>query len=231
LCASEHGLRYLRRARDAHDRYKDHDAQLDTALVTASVLLELGRIEEAGAQLDKAREAPAEGAAVYDKVHICIVTALCALAGEHFEEAVDSAQQATKLAEEQALVSYRVYARAIEASGRAQLGDHATARTLAFSALTSVEELEGSEYGIEVRALCCATLSRVTATDTGPAAAMSHEAYARARDYVESLAQHIRKPELLTSFHERPPVRKILEATRQVDGQIDDSPYSSGTRS
>ncbi|MFP6685202.1 MAG: protein kinase [Polyangiaceae bacterium] len=227
LGASEHGLRYLRRARDAHERYEDHDAQLDTALVTASVLLELGRLEEAAAHLDRVREAPVEGAAVYDKVHICIVTALCALAREQFEEAVDSAKQATKLAEEQALVSYRVYARAIEASGRAQLGDHVAARTLASSALTTVEELEGSEYGIEVRAMCCSTLSRVTATDSDAPGTVSDEAYERARVYVESLAQHIRKPELLKSFHERPPVRQILEATHHVG----ESPYSSGTRS
>ncbi|MBW2454263.1 MAG: hypothetical protein JRI68_07125, partial [Deltaproteobacteria bacterium] len=208
----EHGLAYLKRARDAHDRYQDQEARIDTALVTACALIEGGRMDEAKELRDDAAALAKISDNVYDKTHLLIVQAL--IAHHEGEEIAASAHaaEARQLAEGQALVSYHVYATAIEAAARVNSGDTQSGVLLATTALGAVEGMEGSEYGIEVRSLCAdAVISAVSNERLATASpTMTADVCRRALDHVDLIAGYVRDPVRRDQFFKRPPVARIV---------------------
>jgi len=209
---AEHGLAYLKRAREAHERYEDHDGRVDTLLVTASVLIEQGEIEEAKQLFGDASALAEVSGSAYDKIHQLVVRALLARAEPDPIAAAAYASEARQLAESQALVSYHVYATAIEASARVAIGDSQAGVLLATTALGSVEAMEGSEYSIEVRSLCCETVIHALEKDSreGAVPTMTADVCRRALNQVDKVAGYIRDLRLRELFFQRPPVRAIV---------------------
>ncbi|MSP24579.1 MAG: tetratricopeptide repeat protein [Myxococcales bacterium] len=216
----ERGLVYLRRARDSHERFEDFDGRVDTLLVLASVLIEHGR-------LDEAREAHGDAAAliddtssVYDRIHEMIVSALLHRANGDPARARDRASLARHLAESQALVSYHVYATALEAVTRVELGEIQTGLMLTTTSLGAVEGMEGSEYGIEVRGLCCEAVLRATQAEraAGHRSAMMLDVCHRALNEVDRVAGYVRDPHMRELFFKRPPVIAISSSTVAIRG-------------
>jgi hypothetical protein len=78
---------------------------------------------------------------------------------------------------------------------------------LARTALGAVEA-GSSEYGIEVRDLCCGALRKGAPTTAG-------DAYHRAALHVRKVASYVCDTRLRALFMERPVVRRILEADAQ----------------
>jgi len=212
----ERGLDFLRRAREAHERYQDYDAWVDTLLVTAWVLLERGDLDQAAQLYGDARALNEVAGAVYDKIHEGIMAALLAHARGEPALAIASATEARSLAEAQALESYAVYAAAIEAHARVELGEVGAGVRLAHEAMAAVERMEGSEYGIEVRSLCCAAILRGDGR-LGPSSQeqrpreSAHEVCERSLAHVERVRSYISDPDLRERFMERPPVKAITD--------------------
>lgn len=229
---AEHGLAYLGRAREAHDRYQDHDGHVDSLLVTASVLIETGDLAAAKDVFGDASALAAVSGSVYDKVHQLIVHALIARAEADPMAAAAYASEARQLAEGQALVSYHVYATAIEAAARVDIGDTQAGTLLSTTALGAVEGMEASEYGIEVRALCVdATLRALDSeSELGSAPSMSVDVCRRAMRHVSLIASYIRDPKLRDLFFRRPPVKLIVDSSERSDIQsaAADAPHGAG---
>ncbi len=72
------GLAYIRRAREAHERYGDQDSRADTLLCTAEVLLEAGDADAAHTLAGDAGALVAITGSAYDLAHERIVRALLA---------------------------------------------------------------------------------------------------------------------------------------------------------
>jgi hypothetical protein len=210
---TRHGLAYLARAREAHERYEDHDARVDTLLVSASVMIETGATDDAEALVRDASALLAVSSSVYDRIHFRIVSALLARAKGDAGAASSHAAEARKIAEGQALVSYHVYATAIEAAARVDLGDAQAGVLLATTALGAVEAMEGSEYGIEVRSLCCDAVIKALGKDAlpGSGTTVTTDVCRRALNNVDVVSGYIRDPRLRERFFQRPPVRSIVE--------------------
>lgn len=208
-----HGFAYLTRAREAHERYDDKDGRIDTLLVTATVHIELGQVQRAKQLLGDASALATISGNIYDRIHQLIVQALIA---RHEQDAMASATyaaEARQLAEGQALVSYHVFATAIEASARVESGDTQTGVLLATTAMGAVEAMEGSEYAIEIRSLCCEAVIRAIGDEAhgGTAPTMTADVCRRALEQVDMIASYIRDPKLREMFFRRPPVKSILD--------------------
>ncbi|WP_437639518.1 serine/threonine-protein kinase [Sorangium sp. So ce854] len=197
-------LAYMRRAREAHERYDDHDARADTLLCSAGILLEAGDVDAARALSADASALIAVTGSVYDMIHERNVRGLLARARGDIQGAISNASEARQLAESQGLMSYHAYATAIEAASRVDAGEVHTGVLLARTALGAVEA-SSSEYGIEVRDLCCAALQK-------GAPASAADAYHRAAAHVRAVAGYIRDARLKALFLERTVVRRILAA-------------------
>ena len=100
-------------------------------------------------------------------------------------------------------MSFHVYATAIEAAARVDAGESHTGVLLARTALGAIESTVGSEYGVEVRSLCCEALRR-------GAPATARDAAARALAHVRKVAGNVRDPRLRALFYRRPVVDRIL---------------------
>lgn len=198
----ERGLSYLKRAREAHERYADQDSRADTLLCSAEVLLEHGAVHEAATLCGDAGALVAVTGSAYDTVHERIVRALIARAENHALDAIHYAQAARKLAEPQGLLSYHIYATAIEAAARIDAQEHHTGVLLARTALGAIESTS-SEYGIEVRALCTDALRRASPLGL-------RDALFRASAHVRAVAAHIRDIRLRDLFLRRTIVARIL---------------------
>ncbi len=83
--------------------------------------------------------------------HESLVQALFARAQRQPKLAIEFALATRHAAETMALVSFHFYAMAIEAAARVDLGEMHTATLLATTALGAVENLQGCEYGLEIR--------------------------------------------------------------------------------
>lgn len=198
----ERGLSYLKRAREAHERYADQDSRADTLLCSAEVLLEQGTLAEAATLCGDAGALVAVTGSAYDTVHERIVRALVARSQNHANDAIHFAQAARKLAEPQGLLSYHIYATAIEAAARVDAQEHHTGVLLARTALGAIESTS-SEYGIEVRALCTDALRRASPLGL-------RDALFRASAHVRAVAAHIRDSRLRELFLRRTIVARIL---------------------
>ena len=197
------GLAYLKRAREAHERYADQDSRADTLLCSAGILLEAGDVDAAHTLCGDAGALVAVTGSVYDTAHERIIRALLARVTGDAAGAGAHAAEARQLAEAQALVSFHVYATAIEAAARVDAGESHTGVLLARTALGAIESTVGSEYGVEVRSLCCEALRR-------GAPATARDAAARALAHVRKVAGNVRDPRLRALFYRRPVVDRIL---------------------
>ena len=110
---------------------------------------------------------------------------------------------ARQMAEAQAYVAFHFYAMAIEAAARVDIGEQHTGILLATTAMGAIETIQGSEYGLETRALCCEAL----ATAGSPQA---EELRSRAASYATELRGLIRDHQLNESFATRPLVAALL---------------------
>ena len=197
---------YLKRAREAHERYGDQDGRADTLLVSAEVLLELGEAEGADAYVKEAIGISAATGNAYDMTHAAVVAAAVARYRRDAPTAIANAVSARRSAEQQALVAYHFYAFAVEAAARVDAGEVHAATLLATTALGAVEALQGCEYGLEIRVLCADALKRA-ASPQAPAARQ------RAVDYATALMSTIRDPRLSRRFAERPLVTTLFDST------------------
>ncbi|MBL9023334.1 MAG: protein kinase [Myxococcales bacterium] len=201
------GLSFLRRAREAHERYADQDSRADTLLCTAGILLEAGDVDAAHTLVGDAGALVAVTGSVYDLVHERIIRACLARIAGDAAGAIAFAAEARQTAEAQALMSFHIYATAVEAAARIDAGELHTGTLLARTALGAIESCGGSEYGVEVRALCCEAIRR-----GAPGSAL--DAYQRAAAHVTKVASYIRDPSLKHSFLGRAMVARILSESR-----------------
>jgi tetratricopeptide (TPR) repeat protein len=199
-------LAYLKRAREAHDRYGDQDGWADTLLVCAQVTIEIGDLESAEIHLRDAAALDAATQNAYDKTHESLVQALFARARRQPKEATEHALAARHAAETMALVSFHFYAMAVEAAARVDLGEMHTATLVANTALGAVENLQGCEYGLEIRSLCADALKRAGS----PQAASAHQ---RAVDFAQALLHNVRDPRMRKLFTQRPMNAALFETT------------------
>ncbi len=199
-------LAYLKRAREAHRRYNDQSGWAETLLVSAMTAVELGDLDGAEGFLREAHALGESSGNVYDVVHERICRALLARARRDPAEAVRCATEARRDAERLALVAFHFFALAIEAAARVDLGEMHAATLGATTALGAVENLQGCEYGLEIRTLCADALKRAGSPQ-------APEAHQRAVDYAEALARAIREPRLRKLFPGRPMNAALFETT------------------
>jgi eukaryotic-like serine/threonine-protein kinase len=197
---------YLKRARDAHERYGDQDGRADTLLVSAEIHLELGEVDKAAAFVKEAEVFATTTGNAYDITHTAVVGAALARWRRDHGTAIQKALFARRSAEQQALVAYHFYAMAVEAAARVDAGEVHAATLLATTALGAVEALQGCEYGLEIRVLCADAFKRA-ASPQAPAARQ------RAVDYAAALMSTIRDARLRRRFTERPLVATLFDST------------------
>lgn len=194
---------YLRRAREAHERYGDQDSRADTLLATAEALLETGDLAAADTLVGDAGALTTVTGSAYDSVHEKILRALLARATGDSGAAVMHAFDARQSAEAQAYVAFHFYAMAVEAAARVDIGEHHTGILLATTALGAMDTIRGSEYGLETRALCCEAMQR--------AGSPQHEELrSRAAAYTQRLGEGIRDEALRGLFFRRVPARQLI---------------------
>lgn len=199
----QRGLAYLKRAREAHERYGDQDARADTLLCTAEVLIETGAIAAADTYVGDAGALTAVTGSAYDSVHEKILRALLARITGDSGSGVMYAFDARQAAEAQAYVAYHFYAMAVEAAARADIGEHHTGILLATTAMGAIETIQGSEFGLETRAHCVEALEKAESPQAS-------EMKTRACRYVEQILESIRDPELRDAFLRRKLVSNLL---------------------
>jgi serine/threonine protein kinase/tetratricopeptide (TPR) repeat protein len=199
----DRGLAYMRRAREAHERYGDQDSRADTLLSLAEILLEHGDIAASETLVGDAGALTAVTGSAYDSVHEKLLRAVLARNSGDSARAVMHAFEARQAAEAQAYVAFHFYAMAIEASARVEMGEAHTGILLATTAMGAIDTLQGSEYGLFTRALCCEALRKAGSPQ-------AEEMRARASDYVRRLLSYVRDANFTASFLHRHVVRQIL---------------------
>jgi serine/threonine protein kinase/tetratricopeptide (TPR) repeat protein len=199
-------LAYVKRAREAHERYGDQDGWAETLLVSALMMTELGDLDSGDGYLTDAGMLIAATQNAYDRTYENVVRAIFARARRQPQEALENALAARRNAEDMALVAFHFYAMAIEGAARVDLGEMHSATLLATTALGAVENLQGCEYGLEIRALCADSLKRAGS----PQAPDAHQ---RAVDYANALVRTVRDPRLRKLFPQRPLNAALFETT------------------
>jgi len=199
----ERGLAYMRRSREAHERYGEQDSRADTLLSLAEILYEVNDVAGAETLVGDAGALTAVTGSAYDSVHEKILRAVLARQAGDPAKAVMHAFDARQSAEAQAYVAFHFYAMAIEASARVDMGEQHTGILLATTAMGAIETLQGSEYGLFTRALCCEALRKAGSPQ-------AEEMRNRASDHVRRLLSYIRDPVLKGLFLKRRVVRDIL---------------------
>jgi tetratricopeptide (TPR) repeat protein len=194
---------YLGRAREAHQRYGDQDGRAETLLATAEVLLETEETDAAAELVGDAGALTAVTGSAYDAVHERILRALLSRKAGDSGAAVMHAFDARQVAEAQAYVAFHFYAMAIEARARVDIGEHHTGILLATTASGAIETIQGSEYGLETRALCCEALE----TARSPQAPQMRE---RAEGHARTVRDSIRGAEFRETFLKRRVVIGLL---------------------
>lgn len=212
---------YLKRAREAHERYGDQDGRADTLLVSAEVMLELADVDAAEAYVREATQLTQSTANAYDITHAAVVGAAAARYRRDAPNAIQNALSARRSAEHQALVAFHFYAMAVEAAARVDAGEVHAATLLATTALGAVEALQGCEYGLEIRVLCADALKRA-------ASPQAPQARQKAVDYASALVGTIRDARLKRRFADRPLVTTLFDDTPTPGRGDDSSPPSLG---
>jgi len=196
-------IAYLKRAREAHERYGDQNSRASTLLASAESLIETGDIDAAHVLTADAAALNSVTNKTYDYVHERIVRARIARKQGNFAGAVRYAQDARNMAETHALISFFLYATSVEAVSRLDMGEPERAIALATQALDGVETLQGSEFGVAIRARCYEALAGAGS----PYAAHAHE---RALVHVHAVAKAIHDPRLRGLFFARSLVANVL---------------------
>jgi tetratricopeptide (TPR) repeat protein len=199
-------LAYLKRAREAHDRYGDQDGWSDTLLVSTLVDIELGDLDAAEIFLRDAGALNEATGNAYDRTHERVARALLARARRDPGKAIEYSLAARHAAEKMALVSFHFFAMAIEAAARIDLGEMHAATLVATTALGAVENLQGCEYGLEIRSTCADVLKRAGS----PQAPGAHQ---RAVDHAHALLNSVRDARLKRLFTQRPLNSALFETT------------------
>jgi serine/threonine protein kinase/tetratricopeptide (TPR) repeat protein len=194
---------YLKRARDAHERYGDQNYRAATLLASAESLIETGDLDAAHVFTSDAAALNSVTNKTYDYVHERIVRARIARRQGNFPGAVRYAEEARKTASTHSLLSFFLYATSVEAVSRLDMGEPENAVTLATEALNGVEKIEGSEFGTAIRARCYEALAGAGS----PMAAYSQE---RAIAHIQAVASAIRDPRLKSLFLNRPMIANVL---------------------
>lgn len=199
----ERARSYLRRAREAHERYEDQDSRADTLLCSAEMHLELGEFETANGFVTEAEALTPSGGTTYDSVHAKLLRGLAARKTGDSRGAVLHAFDARQIAEAQAYVAFHFYAMALEGAARVDIGEQHTGILLSTTAMGAIDTLQGSEYGLETRALCLEALEKTRS----PQAAQMR---GRAAEYTRALVDSIRDSELRKGFVSRALVAELL---------------------
>src|SRR6185436_4701764 len=172
-------------------------------LATAEVLLETGEMEAATELVGDAGALTAVTGSAYDAVHEKILRALLARNSGDSGAAVMHAFDARQVAEAQAYVAFHFYAMAVEAIARVDIGEHHPGILLATTAMVAIETIQGSEYGLETRALCGEALSSARSPQ-------APELRERAAKHAQKLSTSIRSSEFRSSFGARAVVKSLL---------------------
>ncbi len=221
---SQRGLLYLRRARKAHDSYGDQDCKTDTLLSMAELLLELGNLDEVEEIIQEATAINVVTGSAYDTAHEKIVRAILARESGDAATAVMYAFDARQLAEAQAYVAFHFYAMAVEAAARVDIGEQHSGILLATTAMGAMGTIQGSEYGLLTRYLCCGALRRAGSPQ-------ADEMTVRSAAWVRELKESIRDPELRRIFSIRAPALALLTATTPAESAkpaAEDAPKPDG---
>jgi len=199
----EKGLDFLHQARKAHERYGERDSRADTLLALAEVLLENGDLDEAERYVGDAAALIQVTESRYDATHERILQALLARSRGNHQLAVVRALEARQAAETQAYASFHFYAMALEAVGRVEIGEHHTGILTATTALGAIDAIQGTEYSLQIRALCCEALERAGSPQ-------AEEMRKRSARFAQKSADGMRDPHLWQSFMERASVKALL---------------------
>ncbi len=197
---------YLKRSRETHERYGDQDNRADTLIVSAEVMMEENRLDEAEVFLRDAAALNEATHNAYSTTHAGVVRAALSLMRRDPKTAITQAMEARRAAEDQTLVSFHFYGLALEAQARVDAGEMHSGTLLATTALGVVETLQGCEYGLDIRVLCADALKR-SGSPQAPLAAQ------RATDFAEALHGSIRDPRLRKLFVQRPIVASLVDTT------------------
>jgi len=197
---------YLKRARETHERYGDQDNRSDTLVVSAEVMLEEGRMEDAEVFLRDAAALVEVTDNAYAGTHHGVINAVLSREKREPTKAISYALEARRAAEDQTLVSFHFYGMAVEAEARVDAGEMHAGTLLATTALGAVETLQGCEYGLEIRVLCADALKRAGS----PQAPLAHQ---RAVDHAQALLDGIRDDRLRRLFMKRPIVAALFDTT------------------
>ncbi len=214
----DRALSYLNRARESHERYGEHDSRADTLLATAEVLIERGELDKAQTLIGDASALTQVTESAYDSIHERLLRAVLAYEMGDARTAVQRAFEARQAAEAQAYVAFHFYAMAVEAAARVGAGEVHTGVLLATTALGAIETLQGSEYGLQTRALCCDALKRAGSPQ-------AEELRLRALRHVERLQRSLRDGELRNKFLRRRAVIALMGPSGELFGR------ASGTES
>jgi tetratricopeptide (TPR) repeat protein len=196
-------LAYLKRARDAHERYGDQSNRAATLLASAEAFIETGDYDAAHVFMTDAAALNSVTNKAYDYVHERMVRARLAWLQLEHPGAVASAREARQAAEAHGLVGFNLYATALEALARVAAGEQQMGVLLAMNALGAVDSIQSSEYGCAIRAYCYEAL---LAADS-PHAARARD---KAAAHIRSVANAIRDPRLKNLFLMRSMVVNVL---------------------
>jgi serine/threonine protein kinase/tetratricopeptide (TPR) repeat protein len=216
----DRSLAYLKRAREVHERYSDQNGWAETLLVSAGIAAELGETAMAERFLSDASALTAVTGNAYDSTHESVIRALVGRARGQPQAAVVHAVHARHGAESMALVAFHFYAMAIEAAARADLGETHAAALAATTALGAMENLQGCEYGLEIRALCADALRRAGSPE-------ADAARRSAAEHAGALAGSVRDLRLRRLFSQRPLNASILDVAPPAPTLGTDAPETS----
>ena len=132
----------------------------------------------------------------YLLVHAQLIQGWSSLLAQNNVEAVALAFEARQLAETHAYAGLHFHAMSVEAMARAILGEAHTASLLASTALSALETLDGSLYGLETRLLCLRALRHCNDGST-------QRAETSIRNHFAMLEAKISQSQLKKRFHER----------------------------
>jgi serine/threonine protein kinase/predicted ATPase len=196
-------MAYLKRARDAHERYGDQNNRAATLLASAETLIEMGDLDAAHVFASDAAALNSVTNKTYDYVHERIVRARIARRQGNFAGAVRYAEEARMTADGHSMVSFGLYATSVEAVSRLDIGEPESAIALATQALETVETIQGSEFGTAIRARCYEALA---------GAGSPHATYARERAaaHIQSVADAIHDARLRALFLNRPMIANVM---------------------
>jgi tetratricopeptide (TPR) repeat protein len=220
----DRALSYLNRARESHERYGEHDSRADTLLATAEVLIERGELDKAQTLIGDASALTQVTESAYDSIHERLLRAVLAYEMGDARTAVQRAFEARQAAEAQAYAAFHFYAMAVEAAARVGAGEVHTGVLLATTALGAIETLQGSEYGLQTRALCCDALKRAGSPQ-------AEELRLRALRHVERLQRSLRDGELRNKFLRRRAVISLMGPSGELFGRPSGSTETGQRRS